>query len=90
MFVNRQVKRVDNEPASGSLWRPVASVDADTHPAPYRVATPEPVGTPVVTEDPTLIIPPVVSQPQAHRDEGVQLERFRDNIDPVGPDTGLQ
>lgn len=90
MFVNREVKQVDKELASGSLWRPVAFVDADRPPTPYRVSTPEPVETPVVTENPSHIVPPAAPQP--HHDEGVQLERFRDNMDPVGPlaDTGLR
>ena len=90
MFVNRksEVNHVDDEPASGSLWRPGAFVDADTHPTPYRVSTPEPFETPVVTENPSPIVPLAASQP--HRDGGVQLEGFRDNIDPVSPDTGLR
>ena len=88
MFVDREVKQVNKEPASGSLRRPVAFVDADTHPTPYRVSTPEPVENLVVTESPSSIVPPAAPQP--HHDEGVQLERFRDNMDPVGPDTGLR
>ena len=88
MFVNREVKDIDSEPASGSLRKPVTFVDADTHPTPHRVPTLEPVETPVVTENPSPIVPPVAPQP--HRDEGVRLERFRDNMDPVGPDTGLR
>jgi len=75
MFVNREVKHVDNEP--GSL-RPVTSVDTDRSPTPYKVSIPEPVETPVVTENYSPVVPPAVLEP--HRDEGVQLEGFRDNI----------
>ena len=90
MFVNREVNHVDSEPASGSLRRPQpgAFVDADAHPTPYRVSTPELIDTPIVTENLSPVVLPAAPQP--HRDEDVQLEISRDNMHPVGPDTGLR
>ena len=69
------VKRTDSDP--GGL-RPVASVDTDTPPSPYNVSTPELFETPVLTENPSPIVP--LTAPQPHPDEGVQREGFRDNI----------
>jgi hypothetical protein len=86
MFVNREVKQVDSEP--GSLRRPVAFVDADRPPTPYRVSTPEAVETPVATENHSPIVPP--GAPGPYHDEGIQLKGFRDNMDPVSSDTGLR
>ena len=88
MFVNREVNHVDSEPASGNLRRPGAFVDADIHPTPYRVFTPELIEIPIVTENPSPVVLPAAPQP--HRDEDVQLEISRDNMHPVGPDTGLR
>jgi len=72
--VNREVKHVGSE--FGSLG-PVASVDTDRHPIPYKISTPEPVETPVVTENHSPVVPPAVPQP--HADEGVNLEGLGDN-----------
>ena len=69
------VKHVDSKPGS---QRPVASVDTDKSPAPYDISTPELFGTPIITENQSLVAPPVAPQP--HRDEGVQIEGFRDNM----------
>ena len=69
------VMHVDNKPGG---QRPVASVDTDKSPAPYDVSTPELFETPIITENQSLISPPAAPQP--HRDEGVQLEGFRDNM----------
>ena len=68
----REVKHIGSEPGS------LRSVDTDRHPTPYKVSTPEPVETPVVTENHTPVVPPAVLQP--HPGEGVNLEGLGDNI----------
>ena len=85
MFVNREVKHIDSEP--GSL-RLVASVGTDRSPTPYKMSTPGSVETPVVTENHSCVVPPAAPRP--HRDVGVQLKGFRDNMDPVSSDTGFR
>ena len=69
------MKHTDRKPRNRGS---VASVDTDKFPAPYNVSTPELFETPVLTENQPLIALPTA--PQSHRDEGVQLEGFRDNI----------
>jgi tetratricopeptide (TPR) repeat protein len=71
-----EVKQVGSE--HGSL-RAVASVDSDRHPTPYKISTPEPVETPVVTENHSPVVPPAVPQPH-HPSAGVNLEGLGDNI----------